>query len=65
MDFWGPPKDDCVNRGPCYPKTEKNQNKKSRFCHIEFIICFDRRQVAATVACFSQFSFVDNHDFLV
>jgi len=23
MDFWGPPKDVCVNRGPCYLKTEK------------------------------------------
>jgi len=38
-------------------KLKKNQSQKSRFCHIEFIICFDRPQAAATAACFCPLQF--------
>jgi len=35
MDFWGPPKDVCVNRGLCYDaKTEKSQSYSTLTMHI-------------------------------
>ena len=66
MDFWRPPKDVCVNRGPCYPKTEKKTNQKIALLPYRVYRLFRQTaKAAATAACFCRFGFIDNHNFLV